>query len=470
MELKRQQLSKASKYQYWKKLYLTKQSELFRNKTKLKNDELYIPTKVFQRISDTAADLVMQETPRFVVQTDNEKTLEFIQLLQDNTNLEAVGKPMVREMSFAGCTIVKGLMQDKGGRLVPKFDSVNPEMFYAVFHPDDSTKILEAEIRWFIKVNEKRYIRKEIHKQGQIIQQLFDEQSGEQLDIALFYLNAFGIELNTDVGTGIENMLVRYIPNTKASPSDFEGLSDYEGLEDIVFAVENLLSESNVTTIKNLRPKWSVPASMAQKDRNGNLYLPNSEVYFVNAPMQQTSTGLWVPAQISVEVDMETVKTMYELLIQDLQLASELSPAALSMLKDGMNVDSGKALKFKFYDPLNNAARKRSNLDMAFRDLAYDLMQVAKNLDPYWSDMEVIRPSIEWSDGLPAQWDENANTVMALYANGTGILSQKEALRLQFPHWSEEKINQVIKEKNEERVSDLDSSLFPSFGSGMTNE
>jgi hypothetical protein len=463
-------LTRKIHYQRWRAFYECKQEIYFKGKTRLLSNEHYINTKIFTRLSDTASDLVAPEPPRITVSNDNEKTQEFIKLLEKNTVLQSLIKPLVRELSWRGCVTPKGILINKDGILQPKITTIDPEIIDIQFHPDDKTKILTLEIVWIIEVQGKKYLRKEIHKPYFIIQELWqldnNDKPYKKLDIELFYEQWFDLDISEVSETGTEDVLVEYIPNARASTTDFEGMSDYEGLEMIVFAYENFLSETYNTTNKNLRPKWIVPATMAHKDKKGNLYFPNAEVYF-SQPMQQTPSGLLVPAQLNVDINTDLIKTTFELLNQDLLMASELSPAAFGYTKDSMNIDSGKALKFRFYNPLQNAARKVSSLDLGLKRLVENLMITAKTNDPYWKNLEVEQPVIEWSNGLPNQWDEDSTTTMQLYNNGMGIISKKEALRLVFPNWTEEKIEQVLAEIEEENSVDLtDRDFTPIFNGG----
>lgn len=469
-------LKKRGNYQRWRDLYENKQESYYRKKTRLDYTDLYINTKVYSRLSDGAADLVMADTPKFMSKNNTDKAVEFIDLLVENTNFEANGKTMVREQSWRGCVGLKGRLIDKDGKLQPVIETFDPATLHPIMHPDDNSKMIKAEIRWeLVDENDKKYLRVERHEPQRILQQLFEVtdkgERGRQLDIVEFYMNNYGLEIEPEVATGTNSLLIVYVPNYKTATTDFEGLSDYEGLENIVFAIENLLSEANITVNGNLRPKWIAPMQFGKPDGNGGMYLPKADVYF-SSPMQQTASGLLVPSQLSVSVDTNMITVNHDILQQALLTASELSPASFGYLKDGTNVDSGKALKFRFYNPLQNAARKRSNLDNGFKQLAKTLMEVAKYWGGYWNGLEPEEPLIEWSDGL-GLWEDTVDNVMQLFGNGMGVISVKEALRQLYPTWSEEKIDAVIMEKRQEAetTSSLDGTAFANIlGDSSTAE
>lgn len=464
-------LSNRDLFLKYKHFFMNKQEMYFRKDSKLEEGDTYINTKTFSSISNTAADLVIGDTPKFSVGTDNVKTNEFIEVLINNTNINATLKQAVREQSYRGCTLAKGRLIYKNNRLEPKLEFIDPYMLLIQTHPDDSTAIRAAQLRWAIYVTvdgkQKQYIRVETHYPNKIVNKLYEKEEGGKLvneqPIVPFYLHYFNIKIDEEVNTYNEEILLEYIPNYRADNTDFEGISDYDGIVNIVKAFEILKSEANKSTHKNMNPVLVAPTNLAKKDKNGKHFLPKQDTWFIDQPMNmsQTKSGILVPAQIQIEVNTDLVQQQFEMLQNDLLVASELSPAAFGMIKDGSNVSSGKALKFRFYNPLQNAARKRDSLDYGLKRLIKNLM-VTATLTPgsYWRGMEVDDISIDWGDGLPDSWDETVVTVMALYQNGSGIISGKEALRQAFPDWDEDKIEKVYTELQEEKEKELNGAVY----------
>lgn len=459
-----QRLSKAAYFSLWKKLFEGRHEEVLRPLTLLKDHEKYISSKLFQRFSKTFADITMKDAPRFIY-TGGEVNKKFFDALEKNINFEATGKPLVHELSWRGCAVRKGrLIAKPDGTVEPTIEPVDPDLFYYEVHPDDCTKIVRCEICYFFTKNNVKYLRKEIHIPYKIVQELHVlDGNGDlngQLNIEEFYKNEYGLNIRAEIDTGIPDILVEYIPNFKASETDFEGLSDYEGLIPLIAAYDTLLSRSTNTILRNFSPQRVVHASFAKKDKQGRPYFPDDEVIWFNSGWTQTQDGIIIPySQLQIEIDTNTLTALAEIIERNIVMASEIDASALGMIKDGLNVTSGKALRYKMLNVMNNSDRKRTAIDMAYRRLAENLMYVAKYTNPgTWKSLKPEYPAIEWSNSI-SEWDETVETVVKM----SGVLSRKEQLRQIYPNWSEEKISQVVQEFNDEQASSLDAGIFKSL-------
>lgn len=460
---KKQRLSKIGQFPAWKKLFEGKHEEVLRPFTELKDDERYISSKLFQRFSKTYADFTMKDAPTFnyVGEKVNKR---FFAALERNTNLEENGKTLVHELSWRGCAIRKGrLVVKHDGSVEPVIEPVDPDLFYYDTHPDDNTRIVDCELCYFFTRNGVKYLRKEIHIPYKIVQELYvlnkDGELDGQLDIETFYKNEYGIDIQAEVETGIPDILVEYIPNFKASETDFEGISDYEGLIALVAAYDTILSRSTNTILNNFRPQRMAPAEFAKRDNRGRAYFPDDDIIWMTGSWGKTPNGILVPQQIQVDIDTNALQVLTEIIERNIIMASEIDASALGMVKDGLNAQAAKALRYKMINVINNSDRKRTAIDMAFRRLAENLMYVALYTNPNtWKGLEPEHPSMEWSNGI-SEWDETVDTVVKL----SGLLSKKEQIRLIWPAWSEEKIEQVLKELSDEQASSLDAGIFKSL-------
>lgn len=274
------------------------------------------------------------------------------------------------------------------------------------------------ELSWTFKSGNKMYLRKEIHKFGLIVNEVYEMEANKL--VAKVGLDVLGIpNLKPEVSTGIKESLLMHVPNWKTGNRYF-GISDYYDLDSIFYAINN-----RMTKVDNILDKHGDPILMVPKgvvDEKGNVKKKALGVIeIVDGDNAKPEYIVW-------DASLENAFKEIEKLVEFMYLTGEISPDILGM---GQGVsDSGRALKFKLMRTIAKTQRKKLYYDRAIKQAVYVAMLLAKEHDldvdgeKVQGDPEI--PEIQWADGLPIDNAENIeNETKAIDA---GLTSKRDAI------------------------------------------
>lgn len=283
------------------------------------------------------------------------------------------------------------------------------------------------ELAWVIVIGDKKYVRKELHRPGEIVNQLWKldgNEIGEQVDLSL--LNDPG--LVEYVQTGIKRNLIVHIPNWKDGSSYF-GYDDYSDLNSLFYALNNRLTKNDNILDKHSDPILALPEGVL--DENGQVKKSSFHMFEISDSTVGTPAK---PEYIVWNASLEASFSEIDKLMQFLYMFSETSPDAFGM-GDG-KVESGRALKLRLMRTIAKTARKRLYYDQGIKEVIYtaQLLAQAHNIKanvngtkPVSLVKDPVIPEIIWADGLPVDNLEEAQLQELRLQSGTQ--SAKDAIK-----------------------------------------
>jgi hypothetical protein len=299
--------------------------------------------------------------------------------------------------------------------------AVNPALFYPEFAADDVRVLAGAVIAWERKLDDRVYLRREVHTPGMIRNELWLLERGtlrQQVQLATLPEYA---ELHEEEETGYPGLLVEYVPNWRLD-DDWRGVSDYIDIHTLVDELNNRLSRVSRVLDKHESPKLVLPPGMMKFDPSTRrYYIERDSLDVVEAPQE---IGGNLPRYLVWDAQLEAAFKQIDKLIRLAFLVTETSPDAFGMGEAGQ-AESGRALKLRLLRTLAKVNRKRLYFDSALRNVLKAALWFEADRGRSLSDIAEVR--IEWRDGLPDDpFEETQTEAMGVEA---GVSSRRSAVR-----------------------------------------
>ena len=295
----------------------------------------------------------------------------------------------------------------------------------------------EKELAWTFKKGDRTYLRKEVHTQGLITNEVWlmegtkimGKEPLEILDLP---------DLADMVPTGINESLIVHIPNWKTGNRYF-GISDYYDLDSLFFAINNRMTKNDNILDKHSDPILMVPQGVLDEKgrvKKGQLGV----IEIVEGENQKPEYIVW-------DASLENAFRQIEKLVEFLYLSGEISPDLIGMGKG--QSDSGRALKFKLMRTISKIARKKLYYDMTIKEVIYIAQIFAKvhnlKVDGKTLQGNPEKPELKWQDGLPVDEVEQADVETKKI--DAGIQSKKDAVM---------NIDQIDEKAAEEKLAEIE--------------
>lgn len=371
-----------------------------------------------KRLSTLWGDLLLGEPPRIHAGESGSAEEAALTRLISRNRLLSVAYATVIDASRYGVGLFK--IRTDGRRAV--IEAQNPSCWFPVVSQDNVHETtahvlawpVEATVTGLLGKQRKKYLRVEIHRKGEIENRLYELQDtriGKRVPLST--LPAYA-NLPETQRTGVDGYLI--IPYTTIQTSDAPyGPDDYTDLDSIIQELETRLAQISRILDKHSDPSMYGPP-LTGLDDDGQMI--GGSQYFA---IQQGDT---VPGYVTWDGQLEAAFRQFELLMEQVYLISETSPAAFGMIEG--SVPSGSALRRLLQAPLKRAERLRQQLDPALKQVIQTAaaLEVAQGLPG-----AVLLPSvvIEWKDGLPE--DETEATTVETQRYAAGLTSLEAALR-----------------------------------------
>lgn len=305
----------------------------------------------------------------------------------------------------------------------------------------------QKELAWIFDVNDKKYLRREVHEPGKIYNYVFEYSGGKignPVDLAI--LN--DPDILPVVDTKIDRSLLIHVPNWRIGGRYF-GLSDYIDLESLFFAID-----SRMTKIDNILDNHSDPILMVPPgvlDENGKVRKKDGRII----EYEDGESG--EPKYIVWDASLENAFKEVEKLVEFLYMVGEVSPDVLG-LGQGQS-DSGRALKFKLIRTIAKVARKKLYYDAAIKEIMYVAQLLAKewnlDVDDVKLTKEVEDVEIDWADGLPIDNSEQIDTEIKAVDAG---LTTKKASMMRIWGVDEKQAEKMIADEQKENALSMPAS------------
>ncbi len=251
------------------------------------------------------------------------------------------------------------------------------------------------------------------------------------------------------IATGIDDLLVRYIPNRipnrlfRGSPL---GLSDYSGQEPLMDALDETFSLW-VDDIRRARGRIIVPSQWLEKDDQSGKFMFNEDrTVFVRLP-NMGPPGEEAPLTVQqFEIRaQEHQQTALELLDRIIT-ASGYSPQSFGLSISG-RAESGTALRIRERKSLKTQQKKAAH----FKPRIEDILHLALQVDRLYLNNETpveFRPRITFADSIQESMDELSKAVLTInQAEAASIQTKVEMLH---PEWSYEQVQAEVQRIMEE--------------------
>jgi hypothetical protein len=366
----------------------------------------YITANFSGLISKVVTDLLFLEPPKIQVKDGDQA---FIDALKSENKMRVGCWEHALTNSYYGDALFKirtGYRHPNNPDATVIIDQVTPRIYFPVYDGNNVTgEPTSQELCWVIMLNDKPYLRKEIHTPGKIQNQVFMlegtmfngyEVKGEE------DLNILGIPgLLPEQDTGIDRSLLIHIPNWRGGESAF-GISDYYDLDSLFYAINNRLSKVDNILDKHGDPILMVPPGVIDED--GKVRKKTLGVI----ELGEGEDGK--PEYITWDANLESAFKQIDRLIDVTCMISETSPIIAGVDKGGA-IESGRALKYKMLRTLAKAQRKQLYYTDGLTEVYYVAQLMAKEhkvkVDGIGLSKEPVKPEIIWSDGLPADMTES---------------------------------------------------------------
>lgn len=391
-------------YDYYEMLFFGQHFQAFKiridNKAygEVYNMLRYVKVNFAGLVSKIVADFLFSEPVKIKVPGGDQ---EFVDKLVEQNNLHIQNYESALSNSYFGDELFK----IRTGRRHPNNTSEKPTIIIEettpkIFFPHTNQFNVRQdpetiELAWMFESGGEKYLRKEMHMPRKVVTELYrmkGEEVQEQLPISMLGEPGLAEEQETK----IDQLLVFHVPNWKPSGRYF-GVSDYYDLDNLFYAINNRLTKNDNILDKHSDPILAVPEGIL--DENGKV--KRERLNMVEIPAGSGDDAK--PEYIVWNANLENAFTQIDKLVDMLFMVAEISPDTLG--RGTGQSDSGRALKLKIMRTLAKVARKKIYYDKALKDVIYTAQVLAKEwgyeVDGKKLKGEPVRPTIEWSDGIP---------------------------------------------------------------------
>lgn len=395
------------------------------------------------------ADLLVGETPN--ITAENEEDQSWLDDFIERNKLYRLIHKGVHSQSYRGDAVLKLSLVDGKAKL----SLVPASYWFPIVDESDVTEFKGHVFAWVIRRGDVEYLRAEIHLPGYVYQRAFNlvgGRIGSRVDV-----KSLGIDLEEDMPTGIEEMLVAVVPNRELDDSTF-GLSDYEGIDSLFQQLDMRLSQIAKILDKHSAPGMYGPAIMNTDPETGEVQPHRTDAYI------EIPDGGVTPGYLTWDANLDANWTYLEKILDAIFIATGTNRASFGLL-DGTNALSGSALKKILMRTLQEVNNKRIKWDEALKyiiPLAGKLERANNVAAP-----EDLVLQIEWRDGLPNDPKEDAE-IEAIRTGGKATSSVWSAIRRLdggTPKSIEEEIKQI--EAEEEPAPIMTQTIMPNWLEGL---
>jgi hypothetical protein len=407
---------------------------------------VYIAVNLPGAITRLVADLLYGEQGENLGMTvKNEKAQAALtRILSDNHVQQVAYETGGLGASYRGDGVYKVYLQDNKARIV----SQPAQNWFPVADSGNVKEISKHILAWEVTIGDQKYLRKETHLKGQIINEAFKLDGttiGNKVNLA-----DVGVTKRPEVeSTGVDRFLVIHCPNI-ALDDELFGLDDYEDLDTLFPVYNTLLSRNDLILMKHSDPNMYGPEDnlIPDPDKPDRYTVKTGGNYF-GVPQ-----GSEPPGYLTWDGQLEAAFKQLEQIAQAIYIVSETSPAAFGLDTEGGAAESGRALRFRLMRTIAKTSRKKLYADPALKDLleVAMLLETAKGGGGY----EVERPSIDWRDGLPNDPLEEVQIVQARGVDKS--MTRKDAIM---------SLDGVDEKTAEERAAEIQEEMdasLPEFG------
>jgi hypothetical protein len=311
---------------------------------------------------------------------------------------------------------------------------VHPSHFHPELDPLDARKMIGATLAWtfpaayfegkagiggegddrMIVLRERFWIDDEGGARSQFTAHEWD---GEKLGLE-HSVEALFDDLDGDENDlGIDEIPLVFMANNREA-GEFWGRSDFPRIEPIIKALEKRVAQLDEVLEKHARPKLIVPPGVIGDGEDGEgggsvSLAKHFDLIEVDAGLMEKVIK---PEYLTWDVQPDGIKLEIEKLEEYFFMVTETSPASFGLERDGSQVESARALRFKAHRTVNRVEDQRDPMGDAIRRA----MRLAQKLEIAEGEHDYERTPIKvrWGDPIIEDDTQEATDYSALKAQG----------------------------------------------------
>lgn len=371
-----------------------------------------------KRLSTLWGNLLLGEPPRISAGDKGSPEQTEVDNLINNNRLIKRGYEVVLDVSRFGDGLIK--VRHDGHRAI--IEGQTPLVWFPVVSKDNIKDIAAHVLAWTYEdivgfsigsgSRKQQFLKAEIHEKGKITTRIYKLlNNGQKIgDLA---------EKESVQETGIDDFLVVQISNL-ITTDRATGIDDYSDLDGIIQELEIRIAQISRILDKHSDPNMYGPDSALEVDPlTGQATFRAGGKYFPLTPEDNP------PGYITWDGQLEASFKEIDILMEQLYILSETSPAAFGQLKSGL-AESGSALRRLMMAPLSKVGRIRMEFDPAIKKA----LQLAAALEVAQGTRGAVKLKnihIDWFDGLPQ--DDTEQTQIEVQRKSAGLSSLESSLR-----------------------------------------
>jgi A118 family predicted phage portal protein len=247
--------------------------------------------------------------------------------------------------------------------------------------------------------------------------------------------------LQPEVKTGINDIMVRYIPNIKPNRmlrGSGLGNSDYQGNEGLFDSIDQVYT-SWIKEIKLGQARIIVPEQWLERTNGKFSFNADREIFTALDidPLSAKGQGI---NQVQFTLRVNEHKTTVEQLVMQAVTDAGYSPQSFGLNIAG-NTESGTALNIRE----RKSSITRGKKQIFFRQAIQDIVQMLLIIDKAvfkTPGLEPFIPVVEFQDSLEFNIDQTCTTIETL--NRAVAISTKVKVQMAHPQWSQDQINEEV--------------------------
>ncbi len=295
----------------------------------------------------------------------------------------------------------------------------------------------------------------EIHTKGKIENKLFKGSSnGMGKEISLSYLDETK-DLEPEIDTGIDDILVRYVPNdlpNRLWRDKSVGNSDYQGIIGLFDSLDEVYS-SLMREIRLSKADKVVPESwLSYNNTTGKLEYKDKMTYTgMNVPPDEMQQPVLIQPKIRTDKYITTMLHLTERIVD----SAGYAPQSFGLNIEG-RAESGTALRIRERKSLKTRAKKEKYFKQPLEAILTLLLKVDKivfnsNIDP------TLNTKISFADSIQEDPTEIASSLRDIEQAIAMSIEQK--VKAIHPDWSDKEVMAEVDKIKEENNINITSEV-----------
>lgn len=415
-------------------------------------------------IAATSANLLFSEPPTITIAEAHEERADatakytqeridtilqegdfYSRLLEAAETAAALGGCFVKpnwDKTFLPMPVMEVVQADKA---IPEFrwGFLTAVTFFTEFDNDEQYSLMGYTMRGTKKFSSVVWRHLERHEKGYIYHGLYKgtrDNLGIRVGLAARVETA---DLQDEVKTGIDQLIVKYIPNMKPNRLFRDipiGQSDYQGSEGLL----NSLDATFTSWIRELRlgqARIIVPEQWLERSADGSLKFDVDREIFTSLDIDPQSAEGAGFQKIQFKLRTEEHAATANALVDRIVTNAGYSPQTFGLNIEG-RAESGTALNIRERKSFITKGKK----EQFFKTPIESILEIMLMIDNAVFDSQtgIYKPTLEYKDSQAFDIDQVSKTVETL--DRARAISIKMKVRMTHPDWTEE---QITKESEE---------------------